>query len=82
MIDDVGLFLCYLNKLASSQQTFSMCNVKFRRRIKCTIKHGNISVIPNYPGKNWKLGTLKIICKWFDMKGYQSLLITRHTWST
>jgi len=28
--------------------------------------HGNISVVPilpNYPGMNWKLGTLKIICK-------------------
>ena len=37
--------------------------------------HGNISFVPNYLDKNWKLGTLKIICKWFDMKGYQSLLI-------
>ena len=37
--------------------------------------HGNISVVPNYPDKNWKLGTLKITCKLFDMTGYQPLLI-------
>ena len=33
--------------------------------------HSNISVVP----KNWKLTTLKIMCKLFDMKIYQSLLI-------
>jgi len=65
-----------------SLRTSSFYAIKTNLRlVNCTFKHlsepghGSISVVPKYHGKNWKLDTSKIICKWFDMKGYQSLLI-------
>jgi len=30
-----------------------------------------VRFVTNYPSKNWKLGTMKIAWKWFDMKRYQ-----------
>jgi len=55
-----------LNKLSSSQLAFSICNVSLEDKMHTfqTLSepgHGNMSVVPNYLGKNWTLGTLKII---------------------
>ena len=79
LIDGASLILCYQNKPASSQLAFSMDKVLLEDKIHVqTLSvrgHGNISVVPTNAGKNWKLGTLKIIWRSFDTKGCESLLM-------